>query len=175
MANILSLVSSCSEGIYKKEGKKFGVAGVVSLGCLPGTRAYNPENTDACVKQITETAKLHSRQLAKALLKLKRQRHEFKYSNPNFYAYINERIEHPSKFGLKEGKVACCGSGQYRGIDSCGGKKGVTEYELCDNVLTLAIQLKGFTSKCPSYGGVILAMSQGLTLISKSYTTSVSK
>lgn len=36
--------------------------------------------------------------------------------------------------GFKEGKVACCGSGPYRGILSCGGKRGVTEYELCDNV-----------------------------------------
>ncbi|BFG24102.1 hypothetical protein CerSpe_103760 [Prunus speciosa] len=122
------------QGIYEKGGRKFGVAGVVSLGCLPGTRAYNSENTDACVEQITKVVKLHSRQLAKALLKLKRQRHGFKYSNPNLYNYINERIENPSKFGFKEGKVACCGSGQYRGIDSCGGKRGVTEYELCDNV-----------------------------------------
>jgi hypothetical protein len=36
--------------------------------------------------------------------------------------------------GFQEGKTACCGSGPYRAIDSCGGKRGVTEYELCDNV-----------------------------------------
>lgn len=36
--------------------------------------------------------------------------------------------------GFKEGKVACCGSGPYRGISSCGGRRGVKEYELCDNV-----------------------------------------
>ena len=29
--------------------------------------------------------------------------------------------------------VACCGSGPYRGVLSCGGKRGVTEYYLCDN------------------------------------------
>lgn len=30
--------------------------------------------------------------------------------------------------------MACCGSGPYRGIMSCGGKRGVTEYQLCENV-----------------------------------------
>jgi phospholipase/lecithinase/hemolysin len=36
--------------------------------------------------------------------------------------------------GFKEGKNACCGSGPYGGIYSCGGKRGVTEYRLCANV-----------------------------------------
>ncbi|XP_015902184.3 GDSL esterase/lipase 1 isoform X3 [Ziziphus jujuba] len=36
--------------------------------------------------------------------------------------------------GFKEGKVACCGSGPYKGILSCGGKRDVAEYYLCDNV-----------------------------------------
>lgn len=29
--------------------------------------------------------------------------------------------------GFEEGKVACCGSGPYRGILSCGAKRDVTE------------------------------------------------
>ena len=36
--------------------------------------------------------------------------------------------------GFKEVKSACCGSGPYRGVYSCGGKRGIKEYELCDNV-----------------------------------------
>ena len=36
--------------------------------------------------------------------------------------------------GFKEGKTACCGSGPYGGILSCGAKRGVTDYELCDGV-----------------------------------------
>jgi len=35
--------------------------------------------------------------------------------------------------GFKEASVACCGSGPYR-EGSCGGNKGIKEYELCDNV-----------------------------------------
>jgi hypothetical protein len=35
--------------------------------------------------------------------------------------------------GFKEGKMGCCGTGPYRGIPSCGGKRSVKEYELCGN------------------------------------------
>ncbi|KAJ0007786.1 hypothetical protein Pint_29357 [Pistacia integerrima] len=35
---------------------------------------------------------------------------------------------------FKEAMTACCGSGPYRGISSCGGKRaGIEEHELCDN------------------------------------------
>lgn len=63
--------------------------------------------------------------------------------------------------------MARCGSGQYRGIDSCGGKRGVTEYELCDNVSEYVF----FDSGHPTervYQQVSSLMSQDLTLISKS-------
>jgi len=33
---------------------------------------------------------------------------------------------------LKEGKSACCGSGPFRGVYSCGGKRGEKQFELCD-------------------------------------------
>ena len=37
--------------------------------------------------------------------------------------------------GFKDGVNACCGSGPYGGVFSCGGTKKVIEYfSLCDNV-----------------------------------------
>ena len=35
--------------------------------------------------------------------------------------------------GFKVRDTACCGSGPFRGIFSCGGKRGIQEFELCDN------------------------------------------
>lgn len=88
----------------------------------------------------------------------------FKYSLSNFYALLEERMNNPSKYGMpspppyhmffpvakfylcynsplrcrckgfKEGKIACCGSGPYRGRPSCVGKRRIKEYELCSNV-----------------------------------------
>lgn len=35
--------------------------------------------------------------------------------------------------GFKQGESACCGTGQFGGVYSCGGKRGVKEFELCEN------------------------------------------
>ena len=36
--------------------------------------------------------------------------------------------------GFKESRIACCGTGPYRGMLSCGGKRSIKEYKLCENV-----------------------------------------
>lgn len=35
--------------------------------------------------------------------------------------------------GFKEGITACCGSERFRGLYSCGGKRGIEEFELWEN------------------------------------------
>ncbi|KAK2970482.1 hypothetical protein RJ640_023665, partial [Escallonia rubra] len=54
---------------------------------------------------------------------------------------------------IKEGKNACCGSGPYRGIDSCGGKRGITEYKLCTNAIVLALSATGCLGLEHQHGG----------------------
>ncbi|XP_062025603.1 GDSL esterase/lipase 1-like isoform X1 [Rosa rugosa] len=131
---VIGNLTNVIKGIYKKGGRKFGFANGIPLGCVPMMRATKPGNPGTCVDEITAVLKLHNKVLAKVLLKLKRQLHGFKYSNPNVYSYLDGIIKNPSQHGFKEGKVSCCGSGPYRGTMSCGGKRGVTEYQLCDNV-----------------------------------------
>nr|GMC55744.1 GDSL esterase/lipase 5 [Ipomoea batatas] len=42
------------------------------------------------------------------------------------------QLNPPSK-SFKEGKIACCGTGRFRGVFSCGGKRPVREFEVCEN------------------------------------------
>ncbi|KAH0891357.1 hypothetical protein HID58_053786 [Brassica napus] len=43
-------------------------------------------------------------------------------------------INDPSRYGFKQGKMACCGSGPLRGVDTCGFRNGPSQgYELCEN------------------------------------------
>ncbi|KAG5523613.1 hypothetical protein RHGRI_035421 [Rhododendron griersonianum] len=134
------------EEIYKAGGRKFGFVSLGPLGCLPLVRALNPAGE--CVQEVTALVKLHNTAFLKDLKKLEIQLQGFKYSNFDFYNSATERIENPSKYGslllswfycdmacrsFKDGKSACCGSGPYRGVNSCGGKRGVKEYELCSN------------------------------------------
>ncbi|XWS54492.1 hypothetical protein CRYUN_Cryun10bG0094300 [Craigia yunnanensis] len=78
-------------------------------------------------------AKLHNVELPKTLNKIENQLEGFKYAYYNFYKSISERLNNPSKYGFKDATTACCGSGLFGGVYSCGGKRGITEYHLCEN------------------------------------------
>ncbi|KAF7843650.1 GDSL esterase/lipase 5 [Senna tora] len=56
----------------------------------------------------------------------------FNSQHNNPHPFINMVISNITHV-IKEGKMACCGSGAYRGKNSCGGKRGIKDYELCDN------------------------------------------
>ncbi|KAJ1408295.1 SGNH hydrolase superfamily [Sesbania bispinosa] len=79
-------------------------------------------------------ARLHNNALSKMLQKLQKQLKGFRYSITDFYGSLIELMKYPSKYGFKEGDAACCGGGPYRGDYSCGGKRGIEEYEVCNNV-----------------------------------------
>ncbi|XP_062014316.1 GDSL esterase/lipase 2-like [Rosa rugosa] len=124
---VIGNLTTVIKEIYKKGGRKFGFTSMAPLGCVPSMRAMKPGNTGTCVEEVNAVAKLHNRVLDKVLLKLKGHLPGFKYSYPNVYPHIDEIFNNASKHGFKEGKTACCGSGPYRGIGSCGGKRGVTD------------------------------------------------
>ncbi|MBA0774149.1 hypothetical protein Gotri_009377 [Gossypium trilobum] len=86
----------------------------------------------SCIDELTAIAKLHSAELLKTLVKLQNQLEGFKYAYYNLYQSFTERLNDPSKYGFKDATTACCGSGPYGGVYSCGGKRGIQVYELCD-------------------------------------------
>ncbi|XP_022749109.1 GDSL esterase/lipase 2-like isoform X2 [Durio zibethinus] len=118
--------------IYKKGGRKFGFLSLGPLGCIPGMKLLVARNTSSCLEKVTTLAHLHNKALSIALQKLENQLEGFKFANHNFYTSSSERINNPSKYGFKVGNMACCGSGPYRGQSSCGGKRQIKEYQLCE-------------------------------------------
>ncbi|KAK4591489.1 hypothetical protein RGQ29_021621 [Quercus rubra] len=131
---VIGNLTSVIKGIYKKGGRKFAIPNLAPLGCLPIARALSPNNTGACVEELSTLAELHNEALSKSLQELENQLDGFKYSIADTYTSLSERINNPSKYGFKISKIACCGTGPYGGIFSCGGKRSVKEYKLCHNV-----------------------------------------
>ncbi|KAK8706564.1 hypothetical protein V6N13_050125 [Hibiscus sabdariffa] len=115
--------------IYREGGRKFGFPNMMPLGCLPFMKA---QSGGSCIDEINALANLHNSELTKTLNKLMNQLDGFKYGYYNFFGSISERLTNPSKYGFKEA-TACCGSGEDRGVYSCGGKRGLPEFVLCDN------------------------------------------
>ncbi|XP_060675719.1 GDSL esterase/lipase 1-like [Ziziphus jujuba] len=134
VGQVIGNITQVIKEIYEVGGRKFGLPSMWPLGCMPFSRTRVPEGENKCFEPITPYVELHNIEISKVLQKLQSDLNGFKYSIPDFHTLMENLINHPSKYGFKEGKVACCGSGPYRGILSCGGRRGVTEYYLCDNV-----------------------------------------
>ena len=70
------------------------------LGCLPIARALSPDNTGACVEELSTLAKLHNEALSKSLQELENQLDGFKYAIADTYTSLSESINNPSKYGM---------------------------------------------------------------------------
>ncbi|XP_027905621.1 GDSL esterase/lipase 2-like [Vigna unguiculata] len=119
--------------IYNVGGRKFGFVNVGAIGCSPGIRVL-VNNGSTCFEEVLAIARLHNTALSERIPELEKQLKGFKYSITDFYSASLEVLNNPTKYGFKETIVACCGGGPYRGDGSCGGRKGIKEYELCNNV-----------------------------------------
>ncbi|XP_075108656.1 GDSL lipase [Nicotiana tabacum] len=134
---VVGNLTSVLKGIYKKGGRKFAILSLAPLGCTPGSRALNFQQGNKsgnCLEELTNLAKLHNSALPKMLKQLEDKLPGFKYSLFDFFKVAIEIIDNPSKYGFKTSKSACCGTGPFRGIYSCGGKRQVKEYKLCKKV-----------------------------------------
>lgn len=85
--------------LYQKGGRKFGFLSLSPLGCLPALRAVNPNTEGGCLEEASALARAHNNALSAVLTNLEHILKGFKYSNSNFYNWLNDRIHHPDKYG----------------------------------------------------------------------------
>ncbi|XP_030523856.1 GDSL esterase/lipase 1-like [Rhodamnia argentea] len=126
---VIGNITTVLKGIYEVGGRKFAMIGVGQFGCAPSGRAST--RNGSCSVEANNVAKLHNVALTSVLTKLEIQLQGFEYSYFDYYTSGSKRFQYPSKYGFKEGQIACCGSGPYRGNFTCGGQRGVKEYSLC--------------------------------------------
>ncbi|KAJ9179463.1 hypothetical protein P3X46_011250 [Hevea brasiliensis] len=130
---VIGNLTAVLKEVYKLGGRKFAFINLPALGCLPAMRIIKPQNNGRCLEETSLLATLHNKALSKLLFGLEKQLKGFKYSIFDFKTSLQQRMKHPSKYGFKQGKAACCGTGKFRGVYSCGGKRLVKEFELCRN------------------------------------------
>lgn len=86
--------------MYGKGARKFGFLSLSPLGCLPALRALNPKGPDAgCFEEASALALAHNSALKTVLTNLELLLKGFKYSNSNFYDWLLQRMNNPSKYG----------------------------------------------------------------------------
>ncbi|WCJ29183.1 GDSL lipase [Euphorbia peplus] len=124
---VTSNISAALQELHENGGRKFAISNVAPLGCLPHSRAVNHGE---CLNQVSSVVKMHNIQLELLLKSLQVELQDFQYLYFNLHYSLTQRIHHPSSYGFKEGKSACCGYGPYRGLGNCGTKG---QYELCED------------------------------------------
>lgn len=102
--------------------------------------AYYPAcfiREDFYIEDLTALVQEHNKAVSENLEKFEKQLQGFMYSFFDFYTTFNDRMINPSKYGIpfndrminpskygfKYGDSACCGSGPYRGVNSCDGMR----------------------------------------------------
>ncbi|KAL6226850.1 hypothetical protein ACLB2K_000810 [Fragaria x ananassa] len=133
---VIGNLTQAIQVLYDKGGRKFGFLRLAPLGCLPAFRAVNLRATKGrrgSFEGASALALMHNDALNTVLANLGFVLKEFKYCSSNFYEWLQERIDHPYKYGFKDGMNACCGSRPYGGSFTCGGTKKDKDYQLCNN------------------------------------------
>ncbi|XP_042024801.1 GDSL esterase/lipase 5-like isoform X1 [Salvia splendens] len=155
---VLGNLSTVVKAIHKKGGRKFIFLNLGELGCFPGLRILNPETDGGCLEEVSELSKLHNNKLKTFLVKMEQQLYGFKYFLYDFKTSLAEKTTQPLKYGIhthtmyisvlarpssffneaclagfEEGRMACCGTGRLNAVFSCGGKRLVKEFQVCEN------------------------------------------
>ena len=96
------LLYSNYQVLFNKGGRKFGFLSLSPLDCLPALRALNPKASEegGCFEAASGLALAHNNALKSVLTSLEQIFKGFKYCYSNFYDWLDERINNPSKYGM---------------------------------------------------------------------------
>ncbi|XP_072983923.1 GDSL esterase/lipase At2g23540 [Typha latifolia] len=106
--------------LYALDARKFVVANVGPIGCIPYQKTINRIAETECVSLPNELAVQYNGQLRDLLAELNDNLPGAKFCLANVYSLVMELITSYESYGFKTASVACCGNGgQYAGIVPC--------------------------------------------------------
>ncbi|CAH8392663.1 unnamed protein product [Eruca vesicaria subsp. sativa] len=130
---VIGNTTSVVKEVYKIGGRKYGFLNMGAYECAPAISILDTTNIGSCSKPVAELIYLYNKKFPDALRRLQRELSGFRYALHDYHTSLLERINNPSKYGFKVGNMGCCGSGPFRGINTCGNRMGQS-YELCENI-----------------------------------------
>ncbi|KAJ1699440.1 hypothetical protein LUZ63_007952 [Rhynchospora breviuscula] len=107
--------------LYTLDARKFVVANVGPIGCIPYQKTINNVAQDECVSLPNQLARQYNGQLRDLLAELNDNLPGAKFCLANVYDLVYELINNYEHYGFKTASKACCGNGgNYAGIVPCG-------------------------------------------------------
>ncbi|KAL8139217.1 hypothetical protein V2J09_005238 [Rumex salicifolius] len=129
---VLANLTTHIQTIYMEGGRKFAFQNVGPIGCLPSTKqiyADVGQSMDSCAKLPQTLVKTHNSLFLGIASSLQSKLSGFIYTVFDSYAQTNYRVQFNSKYGFKDSKTACCGTGKYNGAFTCGSPS--VKFNLC--------------------------------------------
>ncbi|KAK1304918.1 GDSL esterase/lipase [Acorus calamus] len=103
--------------LYNLGARKIGIFGMGLLGCCPALRTKTPSGD--CIEDLNLYARKFNRATKSMLHSLSSSLEGMKYTFGNSVKLWSNIFQHPSSYGLKELKSACCGGGRFNGETPC--------------------------------------------------------
>lgn len=111
-----------SQILYDKGARKFAIAGVPALGCLPAVLAATnvSEESPSCSVELNSIATLHNSALERSISRFVQRSDGANVVYVNVEAFFSNVTNNPQDFGFDVGFGACCGGGRFNGEIQCG-------------------------------------------------------
>ncbi|XP_022753924.1 GDSL esterase/lipase At5g55050-like [Durio zibethinus] len=103
--------------LYAFGARKFFLAGIGAIGCIPAERAKN--KTQECNEERNFWSVKYNELLKAMLNSLKSELQGVNYSYFDTYSIMQNLIQKPSAYGFNEIKAACCGLGDLKAKVPC--------------------------------------------------------
>ncbi|CAD6216755.1 unnamed protein product [Miscanthus lutarioriparius] len=107
--------------LHTLDARKFVVANVGPLGCIPYQKTINRVGVDECVKLPNQLAAQYNARLRELIIELNGNLPGARFCLANVYDLVMELITNYPNYGFETASVACCGNGgSYDGLVPCG-------------------------------------------------------
>ncbi|XP_066395463.1 GDSL esterase/lipase At2g23540-like [Miscanthus floridulus] len=107
--------------LHTLDARKFVVANVGPLGCIPYQKTINRVGEDECVKLPNQLAAQYNARLRELIIELNGNLPGARFCLANVYDLVMELITNYPNYGFETASVACCGNGgSYDGLVPCG-------------------------------------------------------
>jgi len=107
--------------LHTLDARKFVVANVGPLGCIPYQKTINRVGEDECVKLPNQLAARYNARLRELIIELNGNLPGARFCLANVYDLVMELITNYPNYGFETASVACCGNGgSYDGLVPCG-------------------------------------------------------
>ncbi|KAK1301115.1 GDSL esterase/lipase [Acorus calamus] len=105
--------------LYDLGGRRFLIAGLGPLGCIPNQIGYSNESTDNCVEHTNRMASRFNSKLKSMLRGLNSDLSGAYFLYWDIYTSSMNIIDNASYYGFKYTHKACCGGGRSKGQIMC--------------------------------------------------------